>query len=394
MSNENDENSSTRVTTRAKSAALADKVTMPAKGAVKRATVSTAASRAGRSALGDVSNVNKVTEGKKAPGKVGLVSKAAQPTGIQKASARPASRPALSAKDAKKNDQKESRSGSGVGAVPKRKLEQPAKDVVDEDKPKTKPEPKVPVEPPVDIDDDDQEDPLMVSEYVVEIFEYLRELEIKTLPNAQYMRHQDELEWSTRGILIDWLIEVHTRFHLLPETLFLAVNIVDRFLSEKVVQLDNFQLVGITAMFVASKYEEILSPYIGNFKRITNDGFTESEILSAERFVLSTLEYDLSYPNPMNFLRRVSKADNYDIQSRTIGKYLMEISLLDHRFMEYRPSHVAAAAMYLARLMLDRGAWVSCLDLFRRELSLTCCRTTPSPIMPDTQKTRSSLSFT
>ncbi|KAJ3474542.1 hypothetical protein NLG97_g9795 [Lecanicillium saksenae] len=171
------------------------------------------------------------------------------------------------------------------------------------------------------------------------------------------MQHQDELEWSTRGILVDWLIEVHTRFHLLPETLFLAVNIVDRFLSKKVIQLDNFQLVGITAMFIASKYEEVLSPYIGNFKRITNDGFTEEEILSAERFVLSTLDYDLSYPNPMNFLRRVSKADNYDIQSRTIGKYLTEISLLDHRFMAYRPSHVAAAAMYLARLMLDRGAW-------------------------------------
>ncbi|MCQ6512936.1 hypothetical protein NPN18_24520, partial [Vibrio parahaemolyticus] len=91
-------------------------------------------------------------------------------------------------------------------------------------------------------------------------------------------------------------------------------------------------------------YEEVLSPYIGNFKRITNDGFTEEEILSAERFVLSTLDYDLSYPNPMNFLRRVSKADNYDIQSRTIGKYLTEISLLDHRFMAFRPSHVAAAA--------------------------------------------------
>ncbi|MDM5133965.1 hypothetical protein OB962_23730, partial [Aeromonas piscicola] len=60
---------------------------------------------------------------------------------------------------------------------------------------------------------------------------------------------------------------------------------------------------------------------------------------------------------PMNFLRRVSKADNYDIQSRTIGKYLTEISLLDHRFMAYRPSHVAAAAMYLSRLMLDRGVW-------------------------------------
>jgi len=160
-----------------------------------------------------------------------------------------------------------------------------------------------------------------------------------------------------RGILVDWLIEVHTRFHLLPETLFLAVNIIDRFLSTKVVQLDRLQLVGVTAMFIASKYEEVLSPHVANFRHVADDGFTEEEILSAERYVLSALDYDLSYPNPMNFLRRISKADNYDIQTRTLGKYLMEISLLDHRFMEYLPSHVAAASMYLARTILERGEW-------------------------------------
>ncbi|MBE3044886.1 hypothetical protein IMZ48_20465, partial [Candidatus Bathyarchaeota archaeon] len=147
-------------------------------------------------------------------------------------------------------------------------------------------------------------------------------------------------------------------FHLLPETLFLAGNVVDRFLSEKVVQLDRLQLVGITALFIASKYEEVLSPHVSNFRHVADDGFSDKEILAAERFILTTLNYDLSYPNPMNFLRRISKADHYDVQSRTIGKYLMEISLLDHRFMMYRPSHVAAGAMYLTRLMLDRGEWV------------------------------------
>lgn len=199
----------------------------------------------------------------------------------------------------------------------------------------------------------------MATEYATDIFEYLRQLEVKSIPNPKYMDHQDDIGWRTRGILIDWLIEVHTRFHLLPETLFLCINIIDRFLSKKVVQLDRLQLVGITAMFIASKYEEVLSPHVANFKHVADDGFTEEEILSAERFILGTLNYDLSYPNPMNFLRRISKADNYDIQTRTIAKYLVEISLLDHRFMECAPSQVAAAAMYLSRLIFDRGAWVS-----------------------------------
>jgi G2/mitotic-specific cyclin 1/2 len=112
-------------------------------------------------------------------------------------------------------------------------------------------------------------------------------------------------------------------------------------------------------MFIASKYEEVLSPHVQNFRHVADDGFTEEEILSAERFVLAALNYDLSYPNPMNFLRRISKADNYDIQTRTLGKYLLEISCLDHRFIAHPPSQVAAASMYLARLVLERGEWVS-----------------------------------
>ena len=215
-----------------------------------------------------------------------------------------------------------------------------------------------------DLDAEDMDDPLMVAEYVIEIFDYMKKLEISTMPNPDYMDNQNELEWKMRGILVDWLLEVHTRFRLLPETLFLAVNIIDRFLSNKVVQLDRLQLVGVTAMFIASKYEEVLSPHVQNFKHVADDGFSEQEILSAERFVLAALDYDLSYPNPMNFLRRISKADNYDIQTRTLGKYLLEIGCLDHRFLRYPPSHVAAASMYLARLVLDRGEWDATLAMY------------------------------
>ncbi|CAM1507284.1 Fc.00g069250.m01.CDS01 [Cosmosporella sp. VM-42] len=409
VSNENDENSGTTRMTRAKAAALnVDELAMPSKGALQTkksaANVNGAAATRKRAALGDVSNVGKVDglEGKKgAAGKVGLVSKAAQPTGIKKSTSRATTRPALGLKEANKKPG----SGSGVtGAAGKRKVPSSTATLkehssTDENVPRKNAEKRpridqkqevvVELSPPViedgiksglleipatnatkyppnvkDLDSEDLEDPLMVAEYANEIFDYLRDLEVKSVPNSQYMSHQDDLEWKTRAILIDWLIEVHTRFHLLPETLFLAVNIIDRFLSEKVVQLDRLQLVGITAMFIASKYEEVLSPHVENFRRIADDGFSEAEILSAERFVLTTLNYDLSYPNPMNFLRRVSKADNYDIQSRTIGKYLMEISLLDHRFMNYRPSIVAAGAMYLARLMLDRGEWDETLSYY------------------------------
>ena len=63
-----------------------------------------------------------------------------------------------------------------------------------------------------------------------------------------------------RTTLIDWLLQVHLRYHMLPETLWIAVNLVDRFLSVRVVSLIKLQLVGVTAMFIAAKYEEILAP--------------------------------------------------------------------------------------------------------------------------------------
>lgn len=213
-------------------------------------------------------------------------------------------------------------------------------------------------------DDDDIDDPCMVPEYITEIFDYLRKLEPTTQPNPEYMLHQKDLEWDTREILIDWLIEVHTRFSMLPETLFLAVNIIDRFLSVKVVRLDKFQLVGVTALLIASKYEEAVTLHVQHYAKLADNGFSEDEILRAERFILASLDYNLSFPNPMNFLRHISKADDYEIQTRTIAKYLTEISLLDYRFLEFFPSHVAAAAMYLSRMMFERGEWVRRHTLF------------------------------
>lgn len=413
VTDENAENVGTTRLTRAKAAALDTTATGdPPKKALttKRSTAApangTLANRK-RTALGDVSNVAKKEplengDGKKDTlGKGGLLSKTTKPTGIQKQPARTNStRTVLGQKtaNAASSDLKRPASGSGVGGhVTKKRNTSASKPdrMEDDEASENVPPPKngstvtmkvqqqivtktsVKSRPSIDdeedeedgqsleaiikhakdLDTEDLDDPLMVAEYVHEIFDYMKQLEISTMPNPDYMDNQTELEWKMRGILVDWLLEVHTRFRLLPETLFLAVNIIDRFLSCKVVQLDRLQLVGVTAMFIASKYEEVLSPHVQNFVHVADDGFSDTEILSAERFVLSSLDYDLSYPNPMNFLRRISKADNYDIQTRTLGKYLLEIGCLDYRFLKHPPSLVAAAAMYLSRLVMDRGEW-------------------------------------
>lgn len=91
---------------------------------------------------------------------------------------------------------------------------------------------------------------------------------------------------------------------------------------------------------------------MSQFVYITDGGFSHDEIIKAERYMLSSLNFDLQYPNPLNFLRRCSKADNYDAQSRTVAKYLMEMSLINEYYLKVPPSLLAASALYLAREML------------------------------------------
>lgn len=205
-----------------------------------------------------------------------------------------------------------------------------------------------------DLDEEDFDDPLMVSEYVNEIFPYLHELEKKTLPDRNYLFNQTQLKPKMRSILVDWLVEMHQRFRLLPETLFLAINIMDRFMSMEVVQIDKLQLLATGSLFIAAKYEEVFSPSVKNYAYYTDGSYTEDEILQAEKYILTILNFDLGYPNPMNFLRRISKADDYDVQLRTLGKFLLEITIVDHRFIGMLPSLCSAAAMYIARLVLGK----------------------------------------
>ena len=177
-------------------------------------------------------------------------------------------------------------------------------------------------------------------------------------PNPYYMDNQAEIQWSMRSVLMDWLVQVHGRFTLLPETLFLSVNYIDRFLSCKIVSLGKLQLVGATAIFVAAKYEEINCPSVQEIVYMVDHGYSVDEILKAERFMLSMLQFELGWPGPMSFLRRISKADDYDLETRTLAKYFLEIMIMDERFVGCPPSFTAAGAHCLARLVLDKGDWV------------------------------------
>ena len=244
------------------------------------------------------------------------------------------------------------------------------------------------------------QDPILAQEYAEEIYVYWREIELSCLPDPSYMLRQTELDWGMRATLLAWLVQVHSQFKLLPETLYLTVNLIDRTLSLKLISLSKLQLVGVTALLIASKYEEILSPSVQDLVYMTDNGivvlcfiqrltytlytgYTSEEILRAERHMLSITGYQVSYLwglfclsnyhlqigycNPLNFLKRVSSLDVANKQggggqtTRTVQSlchYFLETMALNHGFIGFPPSMQAAAAYFLATKTIYNGEWV------------------------------------
>uniref|UniRef100_A0A8C5U9J1 Cyclin B1 n=1 Tax=Malurus cyaneus samueli TaxID=2593467 RepID=A0A8C5U9J1_9PASS len=171
-------------------------------------------------------------------------------------------------------------------------------------------------------DDQDMEgssDPNQCSSYMKEIYNYLRCMEVVTtsinpIPSTQenrLVRYQylagQEISGDMRAVLVDWLVQTHMFFKFQQETLFLTVSIIDRFLQVSISHLTDLQLLGVTALYIASKYEEIVVPCIGDFSCITDQTFSKAHIIHMERKILKALDFSLGCPLPPHFLKRASK---------------------------------------------------------------------------------------
>ncbi|KAG9489438.1 hypothetical protein GDO78_005419 [Eleutherodactylus coqui] len=206
------------------------------------------------------------------------------------------------------------------------------------------------------IDAEDADNPQLCSDYVNDVYAYLRELELKQFIRPKYLQGM-EVNERMRAILIDWLMQVHSKFQLLQETLYMAVAILDRFLQVYPVQRNKLQLVGVSSLFVASKYEEMYYPEIVDFVFITDNTYSKADIREMERTILRKLNFDLGRPLPLHFLRRASRCCHAEAEHHLLAKYLMELSLMDYDMVHYLPSIIAAASLCLTQKVLNWGSW-------------------------------------
>ncbi|XP_062022599.1 cyclin-A1-1-like [Rosa rugosa] len=197
-------------------------------------------------------------------------------------------------------------------------------------------------------------DPQLCATFACDIYKHLRASEVKKRPSTDYMdKIQKDINPSMRAILVDWLVEVAEEYRLVPDTLYLTVNYIDRYLSGNPMNRQRLQLLGVACMMIASKYEEICAPQVEEFCYITDNTYFKEEVLEMESSVLNYLKFEMTAATTKCFLRRFVRAaqganELPSMQLECLANYLAELSLLDYSMLSYAPSLVAASAIFLA----------------------------------------------
>nr|GMD04598.1 G2/mitotic-specific cyclin-2 [Ipomoea batatas] len=188
---------------------------------------------------------------------------------------------------------------------------------------------------------------LVESVYVIDILDNSKHI---PLIGAVDVHNQVLLNMlNFNAIILDW---VHQKFALMDGTLYLTLNLVDRFLAVEPISREKLQLVGVTAMLLACKYEEVYAPAIVDFILISDNAYCRQEVLDMEIIMANTLQFNFSVPTPYVFIMRFLKAAQSDKELECLSFFLLELCLVEYQMLRFPPSELAAAAVFTAQCTL------------------------------------------
>ncbi|KAL1918945.1 uncharacterized protein VTP21DRAFT_2326 [Calcarisporiella thermophila] len=191
-------------------------------------------------------------------------------------------------------------------------------------------------------------------EELIEMWEAMKHQEKSTLPSILKLEMQPEVRWERRPFLVDYLIQVHNHLSLAPETLYLALNLVDRYMSQVTVKLQYYQLLGLTALWVAAKYTDSAHIPPQKLSDLCSRQYDANNFAQMERHLLKTLGWRIGHPTAEEFLRIIIKRKECARDgAEWIARFLMELTLFHERFIEYGPAIIAEAALYFAKRILN-----------------------------------------
>ncbi|KAL6351804.1 hypothetical protein LRP88_14897 [Fusarium phalaenopsidis] len=178
----------------------------------------------------------------------------------------------------------------------------------------------------------------------------------KTLPDALFIDKQPEIQWSMRQSLIDFLVEAHACFALLPETLFLTVNLLDRYCSKRVVYKQHYQLVGCVALLIAAKYGDKNDriPQIHELSSMCCGLYDARMFTQMEMHVLNTLDWVIGHPSVDYFARLMFREEGDNQEIKHMAAHLCETAPYHGSFVSTKPSIMARSSRAVARAILAR----------------------------------------
>ena len=193
-------------------------------------------------------------------------------------------------------------------------------------------------------------------EYANEIYINLlnEEKNLNTKPIYGYMEKQPQINEKMRAILIDWIIDIHFKFNLKLQTLYITVMIIDTFLSKKEIRRSEFQLLGLAALLIACKTEEVQCPQMKDLIDLTDGACNKEQLIKMESDVLVLLNFNICVPTPVDFFGILAKGFKFNSLQTNLGKYFMEYSLYDYNMVKYSPSVIAAACCYFVMKFFGR----------------------------------------
>ena len=189
---------------------------------------------------------------------------------------------------------------------------------------------------------------LLPFEYLNDIWEsFIDKEKLNKYSYQDIISTQTDIKESMRCILIDWIISIQNKFFMKKNTLFLTINLIDRYLSKKSIHRTKFQLLGVSSLFIACKYEEIYTKNINQFVELTARAFDKNEILDMEKTIIDLVEFNLDLPLSDDFFDLLSTVFKFNEREYYFGCFLLEAFLLDMTCCEYKQSQIALATCFI-----------------------------------------------
>lgn len=199
--------------------------------------------------------------------------------------------------------------------------------------------------------------PQVAEPFQANILAYLKSRLSLYYTDKDYMNRQKDINTRMRSILIDWLVDVNLKFKLLPQTLFMTVNIIDRYLSIRQVSRSELQLVGIAALMIVGKYEEIYPPLLKDYIAVCDNAYTREDIIKMEENIISALEFNLTQPSSLYFLQLLQQKLKLEAKPLAFAQYILETILLDMECLKFNNLTLVAGAVFLVNKIFKRGSW-------------------------------------